>query len=148
MSKSVGKSLSAVVPWYKNGLKFGCQSCGCCCGGGPGFVWITQDEIVRLANRMGISAELFEKIFVWQVNGTRLSLKEYPNGDCVLLDEKTKKCKFYEERPIQCKTWPFWSQNIRQKQSWDAIAEDCPGCNKGRLYTLDEIKNQKNRIEL
>ncbi|MDR2171668.1 MAG: YkgJ family cysteine cluster protein [Planctomycetaceae bacterium] len=136
--------MSKKLLWYSGGLKFSCSGCGSCCGGGPGYVWVTQTEIDRLAAKFGISAELFEKLFVWSVNNGRRSLKEYPNGDCVLLDEKTRKCKFYEERPIQCKTWPFWKQNISKKTFWDAIAEHCPGCNCGRLYTLEEIEEQRD----
>ncbi|MDR2344869.1 MAG: YkgJ family cysteine cluster protein [Planctomycetaceae bacterium] len=134
--------------WYKDGLRFGCTSCGSCCGGGPGFVWVTQNEIERLAAKFGITPELFEKLFVWTVKEGHRSLKEYPNGDCVLLDEKTKKCKFYEERPIQCKTWPFWDQNLNKKIFWDLMSEHCPGCNRGRLYSLDEIEKQRTAIEL
>ncbi|MDR1485386.1 MAG: YkgJ family cysteine cluster protein [Planctomycetaceae bacterium] len=134
--------------WYREGLRFGCQSCGSCCGGGPGFVWVTQAEIDCLAVRFGISSELFEKLFVWMLQDGRRSLKEYPNGDCVLLDEKKRMCKFYEERPIQCKTWPFWSQNVLKKQLWDATSQNCPGCNRGRLYSVEEIEEQRSAIEL
>jgi Fe-S-cluster containining protein len=134
--------------WYREGLKFCCQSCGVCCSGCPGFVWVTQAEIDRLSAKFGISSELFEKLFVWTVPDGRRSLKEYPNGDCVLLDEKTRMCKFYEERPTQCKTWPFWSQNILKKKCWDATAESCPGCNCGRLYSAEEIEKQSLAVEL
>jgi Fe-S-cluster containining protein len=134
--------------WYSDGLRFGCQSCGSCCGGGPGYVWVTQEEIDRLSVLFGISSELFEKLFVWTVQNGRRSLKEYPNGDCVLLDEKTRKCKFYEGRPTQCKTWPFWSQNVLKKKLWDAVAESCPGCNCGRLYSVEEIEEQRAAIKL
>ena len=36
-------------PWYADGLNFTCTQCGNCCTGGPGFVWISREEIVRLA---------------------------------------------------------------------------------------------------
>jgi Fe-S-cluster containining protein len=134
--------------WYRGGLRFDCRSCGGCCGGGPGYVWVTQVEIENLAKRFGISSELFEKVFVWTVRDGRRSLKEYPNGDCVLLDDKTRKCKFYEERPTQCKTWPFWSQNILNKKIWDEVSEICPGCNCGRLYSVEEIEERRLAVKL
>ncbi|MDR2762188.1 MAG: YkgJ family cysteine cluster protein [Planctomycetaceae bacterium] len=138
--------------WYSEGLQFECQACGSCCGGGPGFVWVTQDEIDQIAVKFGIESELFEKLFVWticegELKGRR-SLKEYPNGDCVLLDETTRTCKFYEVRPIQCRTWPFWAQNIVRKDFWDAISKRCPGCNRGRLYSLEEIEERRDAFEL
>jgi Fe-S-cluster containining protein len=131
-------------PWYHDGLQFGCKACGRCCGGGPGYVWITQEEIDRMAKRLGLSTLLFEQAFVWTVRGRKRSLKEYPNGDCVLLDEKTRGCKVYDERPIQCRTWPFWSQNIDTPNSWKTTAKFCPGCNSGKFYTLAEIEKQRN----
>lgn len=135
-------------PWYKDGLRFECSVCGRCCSGEPGYVWVTQEEIARLAKKLGLSPELFEKAFVYTVRGRKRSLKEYPNGDCVLLDEKTRTCKAYEDRPIQCKTWPFWPQNIDSPTSWNITSKFCPGCNRGRRYTFEEIEEQKSGIDL
>lgn len=101
-----------------------------------------------MARKLGLSTILFEQAFVWTVRGRKKSLREYPNGDCVLLDEKTRGCKAYGDRPIQCKTWPFWAQNIDSPKSWAATAKICPGCDQGRLYTLEEIEEQKAGIEL
>ena len=36
-------------PWYADGLSFTCTQCGNCCTGGPGYVWISDMEIDRLA---------------------------------------------------------------------------------------------------
>src|SRR5688500_1701558 len=33
------------APWFADGLSFTCTACGNCCTGGPGFVWITKEEI-------------------------------------------------------------------------------------------------------
>ena len=134
--------------WYKDGLQFECTLCGRCCGGGPGYVWVTTEEIKALANRLGLSPDLFEQAFVYTVRGRKRSLREYPNGDCVLLDEKSRGCKAYDDRPIQCKTWPFWAHNIASPKSWAIVAKHCPGCNRGRLYTLEEIEEQKNKTDL
>ena len=135
-------------PWYKDGLQFECKQCGRCCGGGPGYVWVTQNEIDALAKKLGLSSLLFEQVFVYTVRGRKKSLKEYPNGDCVLLDEKLRGCKAYEDRPIQCKTWPFWPQNIDSPKSWAVTAKYCPGCDQGRLHSLEEIEEQKAGIDL
>jgi Fe-S-cluster containining protein len=134
--------------WYKDGLQFGCKVCGRCCGGEPGYVWVSTEEINRMAEKMGIVAGLFEDSFVKPVRGRMRSLKERPNGDCVLLNETTHGCMVYEERPIQCRTWPFWMRNIDSPKSWKATAKFCPGCNRGKLYTLDEIEEKKTGIEI
>ena len=138
---------SPPIPWYRDGLSFECKVCGRCCTGGAGYVWVTQEEIDRIAVRMGLTPLMFEQVFVWTVNAKKRSLKEYPNGDCVLLSDKTRQCRFYSERPIQCRTWPFWTQNLVSPNSWAATASSCPGCNRGKRYTLEEIEEQRQAFE-
>ena len=130
-------------PWYKKGLQFECKVCGRCCTGGSGYVWVTQDEIDRIAAQMGLDPAMFEQVFVWTVRPKQRSLKEYPNGDCVLLSDQTRRCRVYKDRPIQCRTWPFWSQNLFSPNTWKATAQACPGCNNGKLYTLEEIEERR-----
>ena len=49
-------------PWYADGLTFTCSQCGNCCTGGPGYVWISDEEIGRLAKHLNISrAAVIEK---------------------------------------------------------------------------------------
>lgn len=135
-------------PWYKNGLQFQCSACGKCCSGAPGFVWTTDSEVAQMATAMNLSEEKFRQQFIRQV-GNRLSLKEYPDGDCILLDPQTRHCLAYEARPVQCRTWPFWSSNLRTKTDWKAACEACPGAGNGKLYTLEEIEiERKKRIDL
>ena len=100
-----------------------------------------------MAQRIGMDAAEFEQKFVKRV-GMRRSLTERPNGDCVLLDEKTRKCTAYQERPRQCKTWPFWGSNIRTPQAWQEASQACPGCNKGNLVPLQQIVEQAAKIRI
>ncbi|MDR0870039.1 MAG: YkgJ family cysteine cluster protein [Planctomycetaceae bacterium] len=132
------------MPWYDDGLQFECKQCGRCCGGAPGYVWVTGDEIKAMAEHLGFSAGLFEQSFVHTVRGRKRSLKEFPNGDCVLLDENLG-CKVYENRPVQCRTWPFWEQNVRGKKAWAETAKRCPGCNQGKRYHVAEIEERINQ---
>ncbi|MDR0705190.1 MAG: YkgJ family cysteine cluster protein [Planctomycetaceae bacterium] len=132
--------------WYKDGLRFSCKGCGRCCCGEPGYVWVTTAEINQMAKKLGISAIRFEDAFVWTVQGRKRSLREFPNGDCVLFNEKSHGCKVYEDRPAQCRTWPFWTQNIDSRKSWEKTAKFCPGCNQGKTYSLEEIEEQKNKM--
>ncbi len=109
-------------PWFKDGLRFKCTQCGDCCTGAPGFVWVTPDEIKALALRVGLDITDFEERYVRQV-GARKSLVEFENGDCVFFDGKTRKCTVYEARPAQCRTWPFWQSNLRNKAAWDQTVQ-------------------------
>jgi Fe-S-cluster containining protein len=108
---------------------------------------VNQAEIDAMAARKGMSPADFEAAFVRRV-GVRRTLTERPGGDCVLLDEKTRKCTAYEERPRQCRTWPFWDSNLRTPQAWAEAAEACPGCNKGDIVPLERIVEQAAKIRI
>ena len=132
--------------WYEKGLKFECTACGKCCSGAPGFVWVTEDEIRDLALAMQLAEEDFRQKYVRKV-GSKFSLKEYPDGDCILLDPETRHCLAYKARPVQCRTWPFWSSNLRSPADWQATCEVCPGAGQGKLYSLQQIEIQRIKRE-
>jgi Fe-S-cluster containining protein len=125
-------------PWFKNGLRFQCTGCGDCCTGAPGFVWVNGQEIAALAARLGQTVEEFESKYVRRV-GVRRTLVEFENGDCVFFDGQTRKCTVYEDRPRQCKTWPFWDSNVRTEQAWRETCQACPGSGRGQLYPVEKI---------
>lgn len=132
------------APWYQNGLRFQCTACGDCCTGAPGFVWVNKDEISAIAACIGeTDVEAFERLYVRKV-GIRKSLKEFPNGDCVFFDDQSRKCKVYEARPRQCRTWPFWDSNLRTPDDWQRTCQVCPGSGTGKLYQLDQIEQQRS----
>jgi Fe-S-cluster containining protein len=139
--------VAASESWYAEGLRFACTGCGDCCGGGPGYVWVNQAEIDALAARVEMTPEAFEKKYVNQI-GVRRSLKEKRNYDCVFLDGDTRRCTVYEQRPRQCRTWPFWDSNIRTPDAWEAAQEACPGCGHGKLYSIETIQEQAAVIRI
>ena len=100
-----------------------------------------------MSARLGMDSSVFEEQFVRRV-GVRRSLTERPGGDCVLLDPMTRGCTVYDDRPRQCRTWPFWDSNLKSPAAWDEAAEDCPGCNKGNLVPLEKIKEQASKIRI
>lgn len=134
-------------PWYHTGLRFSCTACGHCCSGEPGNVWVTEAEIAGLAAAIGISTAEFEKHYTRR-RGVRRSLREFPNGDCVLLDAETRKCTAYEARPVQCRTWPFWDSNLRTPAAWAETCAVCPGAGEGELHTLEIIERQRNAVRM
>ena len=135
------------MAWYDAGLQFECQECGGCCTGAPGYVWVSEDEIERLADRFGLTKEDFEAKFVREI-GTRKSLIEFINGDCVFYDRFHTNCKIYRDRPVQCRTWPFWDSNLKDEAAWENASRGCKGCNRGKLYTVEEIEARKNEREM
>ena len=129
-------------PWYAGGLRFECTRCGRCCTG-EGYVWLSDARIDRIAAYLGISPRAFLRRHVRLV-GDRLSLVEKANTDCVFW-EREAGCTIYEVRPTQCRTFPFWPENLESPADWEETAAECPGAGRGRLHGAGEILVQLRR---
>ncbi len=136
-------------PWYRDGLRFECTECGHCCSGAPGYVWVNAEEIAAIARRLEITTEEMERRFVRKV-GTRKTLIDLAerNWDCVFLDAKTRGCTIYEDRPRQCRTWPFWKSNVKTPEAWKQTCEVCPGSGQGNVVPLVEIELRLNVVKM
>ena len=141
------------APWYEAGLKFSCTQCGNCCSGPPGYVWIGEEETAALAKHLDMTVEAFRKQYARRAHG-RWTLDERWNArikgyDCIFLrrDPDTGKafCGVYKARPTQCRTWPFWHENLRSQASWDRASRGCPGMNRQTFYPVDEIRILRDR---
>jgi Fe-S-cluster containining protein len=132
------------APWFGDGLRFQCTRCGACCRGAPGYVWVVEEEIARLAAYRGETVAQFSRRFVRRV-GQRYSLIEKPSGDCIFWDREAG-CTVYPARPVQCQTWPFWPENLETPQSWEQVTQDCPGSGRGQWFSVDEIKAAAARV--
>jgi uncharacterized protein len=133
--------MNSNLPWYHRGLHFECTGCGDCCTGDPGYVWVAKTEIQTMAEALAIDVAVFEKHFVRQI-GSRKSLIERPNGDCIFFESRPRRCRLYEARPLQCRTFPFWNSNLRSEKSWIVLSAHCPGCNRGPHVTRPAIEAQ------
>src|SRR5262245_54920805 len=134
-------------PWFQEGLRFTCTGCGNCCTGAPGYVWVRDEDIERLATHLGLDVDTFERRYVRRV-GIRKSLLEYCDSNCVFLDPKNRNCTVYEARPLQCRTWPFWDSNIESPAAWKHTCKVCPGSGQGTLYTIEKIQEQAAAMKL
>jgi hypothetical protein len=128
-------------PWYQGGLRFACTACGDCCTGEPGAIWVNDDEIAALAAHLDMDVEAFARDHVRQL-GNRRTLYERFDGDCILFDPETRRCTVYAARPTQCRTWPFWEQNVASEQTWAEICDVCPGSGAGELIPIERIREE------
>lgn len=133
------------------GLRFGCTLCGNCCSGPPGYVLFTEAEGRAIAARLGLSEATFLERYTEDTHHGRSIIDiETPKGfDCVFLDRTTVPgkavCSIYEDRPKQCKTWPFWKSLLKSRDSWVRAKATCPGLDTGRHYTPVEIRVIRKR---
>jgi Fe-S-cluster containining protein len=62
----------------------------------------------------------------------------YADKDCPFL--KDNQCEVYASRPWQCRTWPFWPENMNSDVWEQEVAPSCPGIGRGRLFSAEEIE--------
>jgi len=134
--------------WYVGGLHFECMQCGACCAGpDEGYIWVTKPEIALIAKYLDEPIDqLWEKYFMRM--GKRATIIEKPyTKDCVFLTNTDGKCTcaIYPVRPNQCRTWPFWPDNLATADHWNRAAMKCPGISRGRLYSLEEIEKLRKQ---
>ena len=136
--------------WYEKGLRFSCTQCGNCCTGPPGAVWFNEAEGKAMATKVGLSEDAFYKRFARKI-GDKWSLIEQvvdEKYDCVFLDRSGKlpSCSLYEARPSQCRTWPFWSEILKSRESWARAKcnTPCPGMDEGQLTPAEAIRIQRD----
>jgi len=127
------------LPFYSEGLRFGCQQChNCCRGPQPGWVYPGKREILAAARLLKISVTEFEKRFLVTDPDGETSFRIEANGDCIFWNQG---CTIYDARPRQCRTFPFWSVNLESPEAWNGLTATCHGVGRGRLYELDEIRS-------
>ncbi len=130
-------------PWYKNGLAFSCTECGQCCTGAPGYVWVSDEEIETMAAHLNLEVNQFSMRYLRRINGKLALVEMSKTYDCVFLKER--KCSIYQVRPKQCRTFPWWPQNLKSEQDWVEAANYCEGIRKdASVVPLSTIQTQLN----
>ncbi len=131
--------------WYSSGLQFECLQCGrCCAGPEQGYIWVSRPEIRLIADYLKIPIKELKQKFLRHVGFRMTIVEDSHTHDCAFLRQTGhgRGCAIYEVRPAQCRNWPFWERNLDNPAAWDSAARKCPGVNKGRLYTPEEIQNR------
>jgi Fe-S-cluster containining protein len=139
-------------PFYAQGLRFSCTRCSSCCRFEPGFVFLTGQDLDRLAGKLDMVREEFIAVYCRWVpvfeapekgpdkkgggDIFQLSLKEKSNYDCIFWKGG---CGVYDARPRQCGTFPFWPSILSSRGVWDGFAQHCPGIGKGELHNGEYI---------
>lgn len=136
--------------WYKRGLRFECTQCGQCCTGPPGYVGFTAAEAQAIARRLSLSmGEFIERFTQETPHGRSLAEVRTVHGyDCVFLDRTTDPgkvvCRIYEDRPTQCRTFPWWPENLKSKRRWEALGRSCEGVGRGGFVPIEAIRVQRD----
>ena len=121
------------------GLRFECQpGCTACCEQ-KGFVYLTEQDLVRAAAFIGMTPADFEKKYVYRTKN-QLRLRVPRDAQCSFLRDGG--CSIHPAKPTQCRIFPFWPELIESKKEWLKTAKYCPGMGKGPLVQIDLAKVQ------
>lgn len=136
-------------------MRFKCQeSCGgkCCTAnwnGKASFVFLTYTDIRRLMRFLKKPPSEF--VEYGEFTSTRFTDKTTHQyflknnvPSCQFL--KDGKCSVYEARPTQCRTFPFWPENM-EANNWEKLVEFCPGIGHGNEHTDRKFRDQKKADE-
>ena len=127
--------------FYQAGLRFECTRCSKCCRHTPGYVFLSSSDLDVLSAALGMDRQRFLREYCRRVPlgmARRISLKEKENLDCILWENGG--CSVYEARPLQCRSFPFWSGCVSSPEEWEIHARQCPGMGKGALHSRAEIE--------
>lgn len=119
------------------GLRFECQpGCTECCTQ-KGFVYLTEADVARAAGFLGMTAEEFERRYVYRTR-RKLRLRVPKLANCHFLEHD--RCAIHPAKPQQCLAFPFWPELVDSAREWRLTARYCPGIGKGPLVQIAEAQ--------
>jgi Fe-S-cluster containining protein len=130
--------------WYRDGLRFSCTRCGTCCkvNGDYAFVYVTSEEAEAIMEFLNIPRKEFMKSYCSRLEGSMII--KFQNDVCPFLENDS--CSIYKVRPVQCRAWPFWEENLDEWIWFEEVAAICPGANRGKRYPAGEIEKICRRV--
>jgi uncharacterized protein len=91
--------------WEERLREFVCHRCGNCCRG-DGYVWLTQADIRRIAEHLGLTREEFLKTHTRMAEG-KIALLDKPGPDMwCMFYEPGLGCRVNAVKPWQCIGFP------------------------------------------
>ncbi len=133
-----------MAPFYHKGLRFQCTQCGLCCLYSEGVVYLNETETAEIAVYLNIPVSEFQSLYTEIETTTNLRiLKSTASGACVFYQEG--RCTIYPVRPLQCRTYPFWPENLTSRYQWKQTARECPGIGQGPIISFQTIEHYREQ---
>jgi Fe-S-cluster containining protein len=102
-----------------------------------GIVYLRPEDAQIMAAHHGLEVDKWLDRDCRQTLDGRWVLNSDPITDiCIYLDDD-KKCTTYQARPAQCKSFPFWAENVRSDRSWSKTVSECPGIDAEDAFVID-----------
>ena len=125
------------------GMRFECQpGCTACCRQ-QGFVYLSEEDLVRVAAFLGMPVADFERKYVYRTRH-KLRLRTPRHATCHFLREDG--CSIHPAKPTQCRIFPFWPELVASRREWNRTARYCPGIGKGPLIRIEAAQEQAQEM--
>ena len=100
-------------------MRFECQP-GCinCCTQ-KGWIYLTEQDIRRAAEFIGMKPAAFEKRYVYRTKNQR-RLRMAAASQCPFLLDGG--CGIHPAKPTQCRIFPFWPELVESPREWHKTA--------------------------
>ena len=126
-------------------LRFECQpGCTNCCNR-EGYVYITENDLTRIAQYLKMTAADFEDKYVYRT-AHLLRLRKPRNSQCLFLKEGG--CSIHPVNPVQCRTFPFWPEMVEDVKEWEDTGKTCPGIGKGALIQIGDAMERASEMKV
>jgi uncharacterized protein len=124
-------------------LRFECQpGCTECCRQ-KGFVYLTDADLPRMADFLGLTAQQFASKYVYRTKN-RMRLRVPRDVNCYFLLEGG--CSIHPAKPTQCRIFPYWPELLESRREWRKTARYCPGIGKGPLVQISDAREQAREM--
>jgi uncharacterized protein len=110
---------------------FECKNCGVCCYG-MGGILVNDQERRNIAAYLGVSVERFEETCC-EIRNLKTYVRSGEDGYCVFF-HKERRCLIHPVKPGPCRLWPFYPALLKDRGSWKAAMDACPGINPDASY--------------
>ena len=137
MAKDKRSPKSNAILFQKAMDLFECTQCGTCCQG-EGGIYLSREEIERIALFLNLSQQKFLEKFCLKKNG-KVYIHTREDRYCHFSQEG--RCSIHEVKPAPCRQWPFFPPMLIDQINWETARNSCPGL--APFPTLEEYLNQK-----
>jgi Fe-S-cluster containining protein len=123
-------------------MRFSCQpGCTRCCTQ-EGWVYLSAEDVPRLAEFLGMNVTEFQRQYIYSTKYTsRLRQRQ---GKCPFL--QSEGCSVHPAKPTQCRTFPFWPELIEDEKELEAAAQWCPGIGKGDFVSIETLEESARQM--
>jgi hypothetical protein len=120
-------------------MRFACQpGCTRCCTQ-EGWVYLSAEDLPRMAKFLGLTVAEFQSRYVYSTKHRhRLRKPGRRQGQCSFLTAEG--CSVHPAKPTQCRVFPFWPELIEDKKELKKTSRWCPGIGKGNIVSVETLK--------